>query len=112
MELSLNEKSLRGMKMMPGKVLIDWDVATEKYGKSELIRPDTYRLMHYTGDVIGAGEGVYDVKVGDRVKFDRFSNPKTFYFENKRYAVVYESDIEAVIPPRLSIKEDTSGRSY
>lgn len=96
----LTEESLRGLKPLRANVLIEWDLATDEYGKSGLIRPDTHKLMHYTGTVLSIGPWVEDVSVGMRVKFDRYCNPKTFYFDEKRYCIVKEWDIQAEVSAR------------
>lgn len=99
------ESSLLSMKPLNTKVLIDWDLATDEYGKSKLIRPDNYKLMHYTGKVLSMGpDCISDVHIGDRIFFDRFCNPRTYYYSDtqKRYALIDDSDIMAKVAKRAA----------
>ena len=98
-----DESTLLKMKPLNDLVLIDWDLATNEYGRSKLIRPDNYKLMHYTGKVVSVGPDVRaDFDVGDRIFFDRFCRPKTFYFPgtDKRYAIIHSSDVLAKVAER------------
>lgn len=84
-------------------IFLSWDFATAEYGKTGIIRPVTHEKMHYTGNVISVGEGVYDVRPGDRIFFDQFSNPGKFQDGAKRYAFIREQDALAIIPERVEV---------
>lgn len=85
-------------------IFLSWDFATTEYGKSGILRPVTHEKMHYTGSVISVGEGVYDVRPGDRIFFDQFSNPGKFQDGEKRYAFIREHpDAIAIIPERAEV---------
>lgn len=91
------------MKLLRNDILIEWEPARDTYARSGLIRPDTHKEMHYTGTIINRGPYVYDVKVGERVFFDRFSRPERFDFDGRRFALITESACMLIIPSRAEI---------
>ena len=78
-------------------VFLSWEMATDEYGKSGLIRPESYKKMHYTGEVIAKGVDCKEVEVGDRVFFDQFPNDRgidtKLEEDGKRYTIIKEEFI-------------------
>lgn len=85
-------------------IFLSWDFAPSHYGKTGIIRPVAHEKMHYTGTVLSVGEGVYDVRPGDRIFFEQFSNPGKFQDGDKRYAFIHELDAIALVPDRVEVE--------
>mgnify|MGYP001616139065 CR=1 FL=1 len=102
--ISINEEQLRRLIPLGTKILVEWELTPDEYGKSGLIRPDQFKYTHYTGIVVRSGLDVVEVYEGDRVFFDQFWGGEKFYFENKRYAILEEDDVLARIDKREVVK--------
>ena len=78
-------------------VFLSWEIATDEYGKSGLIRPEAFKKMHYTGTVIAKGIDCKEVEVEDRVFFDQFPNDRgidtKLEEDGKRYTIIAEDYI-------------------
>ncbi len=82
------------------KVFLEWEMATPNYGKTNLIRPESYREMHYTGIVVAVGPDVKDIQVGDRVFFDQFCGIEKFQENDKRFGFVRQDAIYCTGVPK------------
>lgn len=100
------------------KILIEWEEAIETMAGGKLIRPENFRAAHYTGIVKLVGPLVSEeIRVGDRIMFDQFSNPHEFFDPDteKRMAIIEESrqgSAFAIIPPRVKIGGGEPGFNY
>lgn len=104
MEEVVQENEALKVRPMGNLVFLEWEEAPSVWDKSGLIRPDSYRAMHYTGTVISIGPDVWELEVGDRVFFDQFPNDHSienkFQEGDKRYAFIPETWIHAKIEDR------------
>jgi Co-chaperonin GroES (HSP10) len=92
------------------RILVTWEEAHDeiKVGKTTLVRPDTFKKQHYTGEVLNIGPGVtVEIKIGDRILFDQFGNfEKLWDRELGRLALISQSSqgsAFAIIPERTRI---------
>ena len=118
-DLQYPEINVLGMNPLQDFILVQWDFAQPKLkaGKYTLIRPDTFRKMHYTGIVLACGPEVdEDIKVGDRLIFDQFSRFEKYWDETYgRVALLQESkqgSLFAIIPQRIEIGEGETDFNY
>jgi len=93
------------------QILVAWELNQEniKVGKYLLIRPDTHKKMHYTGEIISVGPDSHpDLKVGARIAFDQFSDPDKYFDEfYGRVALLKEErqgQLFMVISPRTKFE--------
>lgn len=94
------------MKQLLGKrAIIAWEEAPSALGQGvlqRLVKPDPNRKCHFTGIVLKCGLDLDpEINVGDRVLFQQFSGFSKFSDPiHGRVAIVDESAIECIIPPR------------
>lgn len=107
----LEVKNIKGI--IGDKVLVEWETAKKDLLEGKLVRPDTQVERYYTGIIIKKGfdVGAEELQEGARIFFEQFSNFEKFQSNDgkKRYAIVREDAILAVIPHRINLKcEDWS----
>ncbi|RTL20752.1 MAG: hypothetical protein EKK55_17355 [Rhodocyclaceae bacterium] len=88
------------------RVYIEWLEAKDSIAGSSLLRSPKYSKAHYTGIVVGLGDDLYgpdldELKIGDRVFFQQFSDFKYWYEPGgKRFAIIPHHGILAILPDR------------
>lgn len=113
------EVGLSKARMLKDRILVEWEEATAEYGKTGLVRPEDYRLAHYTGIVVAMGPDVsLDLQeivrenLGrgqqTRIAFDQWSRFDKFQDpERGRVAILAElaqADCLAIVPLRGDIQ--------
>lgn len=101
---------VKDLTPMTDFILVQWQFAQDhiQVGKFILSRPDTHKKMHYVGTVLAIGPDVDDqIKVGDRMVFDQFSNFEKYWDDEKgRVCLLQESkqgSLFAIIPKRIEV---------
>lgn len=84
-------------------VLLDWQEAEPTWKKTGLIKPETSQEYNHTGVVMSVGPDAKFISVGERIVFNRLGDVSKFMEKNKRYAIVKERSIMAVIPQRVAV---------
>ncbi len=98
--------SVRNLKTLNNRVLIEWEEATDFYcGKSKIARggKDNFE-RHYTGIVLAVGPDSRDVEVGKRIFFDQFCGPERIDEGGKRYAFILDNDAYCEVPERTQVE--------
>lgn len=85
------------MKIKPlgTQILVEWEV--EEKTKSGIIIPDVVKEGRpEKGKVVEVGKDVKDIKKDDMILFSRYT-PNELELEDKRYLVVKEEDVLAIL---------------
>lgn len=99
----------RMSQLLGKRALVQWEEAPKFYSSSKdtmkqgiILRPETTKKAYFTGIVLKCGLDLTDeLNEGDRVYFQQFSGFEKFSDPKYgRVAIVDESAIECVIPPR------------
>jgi len=94
-------------KIQPTKLLIDWEIANDTYLGGKILRPDTFKGVHYTGHILKKGDEVTEpVEVGDRILFEGYLNSAMPKFNDPklgRCCIIDETEAMAILGERVSV---------
>lgn len=76
------------------KVLVKEKKAETYFGNTNILIPDSAKKPTYQGYVVGVGEGVEEIKVGDLVQYASYATPTEMMHEDEIHLLISEGDIQ------------------
>lgn len=73
---------------LKANVFLEWEESPVYYPGTNIVKPDAFRKLYFTGIIRAKGPDVTDMEVGDRVFFDQFGGIEKFQEDGKRYGFI------------------------
>lgn len=99
------------------RLLVQWLEANDvfKAGKIKLVRPETHKAAHFTGNIVGIGKRATteDWRIGQRIFFQQFAGfNKLFDPKYGRLALIQDTDAMLILPSRVKVESMDGDYDY
>ena len=86
-------------KIIPvgNRIMIKLRPKKEMYGNTGIYIPDAAQIEELVGTVMGIGEEVTEIKIGDEIRFNEFATPMPIDSEGTEHLILRKEDIVAKI---------------